>query len=91
VEPAGLDPLGAVKSGGLTLIAIIRQGIWTWRESQEGQGRRKFFLLNADGKVDEKTTYFYFSDTSNFPNNIPKLWFLNITSRVGLALLPKSS
>jgi hypothetical protein len=99
VHLTGLDPLGAVKSGVIRLFGIIRQGIRTRMQRPMGPlahstsliTKSNFFLLSADGKIDKRTGYLFTPDTSNFTSSIRKLWFLNITPELGLALLNKPS
>lgn len=102
VDPIGLDPLGGVKSGSLKLVGVIRKGIRSWSQplnepsdprprSGDKIHESTFLLLHTDGNIDRKTVYSFIPDTTDFPDSIRELWFLNITSRVGLALLPKLS
>ena len=94
VDTLGLDPLGAVKSGFLKLAGIIRPGMRirgdraSFDESHDGSDRDAFVLLDADGNIECKTDYSFRPDTTDFPDSVQVFWFLNVTSQLGLALLP---
>ncbi|KAH7314199.1 heterokaryon incompatibility protein-domain-containing protein [Rhexocercosporidium sp. MPI-PUGE-AT-0058] len=93
-KPKGADSMGAVSGGVLVVCGVLRPGLLHTKQKWiEGRSITKydFKLLCSNEYAADDTIYTFVPDTSDYSDIHTTLWFFNITSQLGLALIPVSS
>ncbi|KAH7380824.1 heterokaryon incompatibility protein-domain-containing protein [Cadophora sp. MPI-SDFR-AT-0126] len=95
-ELKGRDPMGPVSGGVLVICGVFRCGSIS-RERRPPRDdftitipKYDFVLSSPNRDAADDIVYTFVPDTSGYSTVCATLWFFNITSKVGLALLPVS-